>query len=658
MKPSFHFHFRWTVVAAVFLLARAIRVAAQEEPRWLTLKSPTAFAETDVETETITESVGNTHYDSDLLYLAPTLGLNLSGSIYHPNLLQFDLKGQGGYIQQDISAHGTGENASTHQTSFLQNYDVNLIFLASKPYAGGFSAARTHTFEELDMFNQAIVDTQSYGGHVGYAAGPVPFSIALKHLDQDETGMQYNSTYKQDDLSANASNNRKNGTTTLSWDIGQYYQETAGFSQNESYQYGTLLDTEKFGRDNHLDSSLTYNQDASESGQEDSTRNLMLQEDLTFRHSEAWQSFYNYNFNDAYSEPTETDSQYGVIGLRNQLFQSLASEWDVHGSLQDSTAPDASASANMYGVANSETYNKRLGDWGRLTIGNSVRYDITQENNSGVTTSVLNEQHVLKDGTPTFLSQPLVVAVAQVTDPTGAHLYLQGIDYTYFKVGPLTEIERVPTSLSLTNGSTVLVNYTVQSQPSGSYSTFSDQCQIRLDLFNGLIGVYSEIGTVDNHSAEDFVLENTFNTLSGVDVTWRWLQAGGSYETQEGNLIAYNALSTYQSATFRPSTTAAISINGRERWSRYPQENLAVNDYTLTTRFSDQLGSRLQLSVEAGVWNEQGGPLAQTLLTAGAHLRYNIGKLSLSLAYQFNQQTTISGANLRNFASLTLRRDF
>jgi hypothetical protein len=658
MKPHFPNYFGRSVAVAGILLGLAGRAAGQDTTQWLALKPPVVFAEMDVESETISETLGNTHYTSDRLYLAPTLGLDLGGSIYHPNLLQFDLKGQGGYIEQNLTTRGEGENFTTRQTSYLQNYDANVLLLANKPYAAGFTATRTHTFEDIDIFNQATVDGQSYGGHMGYDAGPVPFTIAAQHTEENETGMQYNNVYKQDDLLLSAQNNRKIGDTTFSYDLGQYNQQASDVSQCEFYQYGTLLDTEKFGPGNHLESSVNFNEEDSQSVVTNTTRNVIIQEALALQHSQNWDSFYNYNYYNAYADPAESETHSGSIGLHNQLFESLSSTWDVHGSLQDASGGGGSSSDSMYGFGNTETYTKELSDWGHLTIGNTVRYDLQQENNSGAPSTIFNEPHKLKDGAPTFLNQPLVISVDKVTDPTGTKVYIKGIDYTYFAAGDLTQLERVPTSLNLTNNSAVLVNYTVQAQPSGSYNTSTEQFQVRLDLFQGLVSVHSEIDTVENHSDQDFILENSTDTLSGADVRWNWLQAGGAYETEHANLISYTALSAYQSASFKPSETATLSLNGNERWAHYPMENMSVDDYTLTTRLSDQLGQRLQISVEGGVWNEQGGPLAQTLLTAGTHLRYTVGKLLFSLTYQFNQQQIVSGTNLRNFVSFTLRRNF
>lgn len=646
------------MLVAVICLGGAVSAAAQEETRWLTLSKPLIFTELDIEAERDTQSAGSSSYNSDRIYLAPTAGLNLKGDIYHANLLQFDIKGQGGYIEQDITANGTGGTQHSTQTSYLQNYDVNLLFLASKPYEAGFMAVKTHSFEQLDVFNQATVDAQSYGGHAGYASGPVPFTVAAKHVEENENGILYNNAYTQDDFSVNAENSRPRGETTFSYDYGQYSQQTSDISDKTTYQYGSLTDTEKFGKGSDLVSSGYFNQEDDESTFTNKSYNVILQENLLLKLSPAWDNFWNYSFDDASYQPDSSVTHSGQIGLRNQLYQSLSSEWDIHGTLQNNSGPGNNTSQDMYGIGNSETYIKRLGSWGRLTLGNTVRYDTTEENNTGMDTTILNEQHSLSDGTPVFLTQPLVISVNKVTDPTGSHIYIKGIDYNYFQVGSLTEIERIPTSLNLTNGSTVLVDYTVQSQPSGAYNTLNENFQVRLDLFNGLLGLYSQLGDLVNYTKQSFVLESGVSTLSGLDFTWRWLQAGGSYETESGNLVSYRALAAYESANFKTSPSSIISLNARERWAHYPVESLEVADYTLTTRFSDQFTTHLELSAEAGVWDEEGGPLAQTLFTAGMHAKYAIGKLLLTMSYQFNHQDTISGHNLRNFISFSARRDF
>jgi hypothetical protein len=663
MHPPLHRIPGWKLATVLCLLCRATALHGQsdsgEGTRWLTLKNWSAFTEMDVEAETDSETTGNSRFTSDRLYLAPTLGLKVDGSIYHPNLLQFDLSGQGGYLTQTLNTRtSTGQTSSTTDTSYLQNYAFNAVFLRNQPYVATFTATKTHTLEELDIFNQLIVDAQTYGGRVGYSAGPVPVSLSLQHTDENQSGLFYNNAFTQDNLEFKASNERDGaGSTFFTYNAGQYDQQASSYSEQETYQYGTLTDLEKWGRDNRftLNSSVFFDQ---ENNTNSPSQNVIVQENLTVKHTPALDSFYTYNFNDDSQGPAVAMTHFMEAGARYQLYESLSSEVDLHGTLADDTAPGSSSTDTIYGIHNSENYTKHLGDWGRLTLGNSAEYDLEDENNSGGVTPVLGEHVTVNDSTYAYLSQPLVISIQQVTDTTGSHIYIEGLDYTTINSGFLTGIRRVLSSPNLTNGAVVLVDYTVQSQPSGSIRTLNDQFQVRLDLFNGLLGIYSGLGWIKNYSSQDFVLDNEFDTLSGVDVTWYWLRTGGSYETHDSNLIEYNTLSLYQTALFRPAENSTISLDTREQWSTYPVEHLQSTDYIATTRFSQRLTPDLSFSAEAGIRNDQGGFLNQTLFAARTDIHYKIGKIYLSLDYQFNDQASPGQALVRNFVSFRLKRSF
>jgi hypothetical protein len=652
----------WKLGMAMCLLCESAALHGQSDSeagsRWLTLQQWSAFTEMDVEAERDSQTIGNSRFTSEQLYLAPTLGLKVDGSIYHPNLFQFDLSGQGGYIQQTLTTSQSGQTSSTTDTSYLQNYAVSATFLRNQPYAATFTATKIHSFEELDIFNQLVVDTQTYGGRVGYSEGPVPFSLSLQHTDENESGLLYNNVFTQDNLAFQASNDRKDaGSTQFSYNAGQYTEQASSYSEQETYQYGTLTDLEKWGADDRfkLSSLAFYDQEINTNNP---SQNVVVQENLTAQHTPDLKSFYNYNFNDDSQGTSEAMTQFLEAGLQHQLYQSLSSEVDLQGTLEDATAPGSTSTDTIYGIHNSETYIKRLGDWGRLTLGSSVLYDLEEENNSGGVTPVTGEHVTVNDSTYAYLSQPLVISIQQVTDTTGSHVYIEGIDYTTITSGFLTGIRRVISSPNLTNSAVVLVNYTVESQPSGSINTLNDQFQVRLDLFNGLLGLYSGLNSIKNYTKQDFVLDNEVDMLSGVDASWHWLKAGGSYETRDSNLITYNTLSLYQTATFQPAERSTISINGTEQWSTYPVEHLQSTDYVATTKASQELTRDLNVSAELGIRNDEGGFLNQTLFAARADIHYKIGKIFLSLDYQFNEQSSPGQVLERNFFSFKLKRDF
>ncbi len=656
---------KWLTALCLLALAQAARgqsglfqPGGPSTPQWLSFQRWSAYAEIDVESEHESETAApNSHFTSDRLYLAPTLGLDLNGSIYHPNFLDFTISGQGGYVQETLSATTSGAKLAATDTSFLQDYSVELTFLRNQPYTATFTTTKAHTLEELDIFNQLVVDTQTYGGHMGYAEGPIPFSVSVQHTDETESGLLFNNSFIQDYIQLKASSERGSGSTYFSYNIGQYDQMVSTYSEKELFQYGSLNDLEKWGPDNRftLTSSLFFDQ---EDDTNNPSQNLILQETLKIHLTPHLDNFYTYNFNDDTEGPADTTVHFLDAGLSDKLFESLQSEIDLHGALDNGSSPGSSSSETVYGIGNGESYVKRLGGWGRLTLGNTSRYDIQNEVNSGGITPVLGEHLTISDSKFAYLSQPLVISIQQVSDTTGSKIYIEGIDYTTVTSGYLTGIRRLISSPSLTNGTTVVVNYTVQSQPSGSFDTFSDQFQFRLDLFNGLVGVYSGVGWIENYTRQDFLLDNEFTTLSGVDVTWNWLRAGGSYETRASTLIDYNTTSFYQTATFVVGHESTLTINGSEQWSTYPSQNLRSADYVGNIRLSQQLSRNLAATAEIGVRNDQGGFLNQTLFAARADIHYNFGKLLLSLDYEFNQDESPGELLLRNFVAFKAKRIF
>ena len=58
-------------------------------------------------------------------------------------------------------------------------------------------------------------------------------------------------------------------------------------------------------------------------------------------------------------------------------------------------------------------------------------------------------------------------------------------------------------------GATILITYTVQTNPSGSYSVFNSQSEIRLGFRNRLADIYALYDVTRNQaSSTEFVLQN------------------------------------------------------------------------------------------------------------------------------------------------------
>src|SRR6185312_7471233 len=101
-----------------------------------------------------------------------------------------------------------------------------------------------------------------------------------------------------------------------------------------------------------------------------------------------------------------------------------------------------------------------------------------------------NEAHMVPTNGIVILTQPRDTAVIRVTDARSNPL--QPGDYTLIQTtdpGRL-HINSLGPSHSQPGG-ILLVTYTVQTNPSGSYSTFANQSQIRVTFWRDRLGVYA-----------------------------------------------------------------------------------------------------------------------------------------------------------------------
>ena len=101
-------HHRWRLLAsllAVGLLQRLSPWARAADTQWFRLDGlpePSVGLEVDGSTERIEVGGQKTTYET--LFITPTVGLQGSGSIYHPNLLAFEFNGEMGW---GLTSHPT-----------------------------------------------------------------------------------------------------------------------------------------------------------------------------------------------------------------------------------------------------------------------------------------------------------------------------------------------------------------------------------------------------------------------------------------------------------------------------------------------------------------------------------------------------------------------
>ena len=607
--------------------------------------------------------------DTRRLYLAPTVGIGWDYYLYHPDLLTFSLLAEPGYNWQQYDYAG----ATSRQNSLLLNGNFNATLLQLKPYATTFNYSRAHNEYQYDFFNSATEDIQNWGATGGYREGAVPVTVSFQHTTLDSSGLTLDSTSEQTTVSLHAQNSRRNeNLTDFDYQFSQYDSSSTyaadNFQDSSTTHYVTLTNTEHFGKSN-LNSSLTFNEQEVQGVPSDSLNATL---DFGMEHTANLRSFYDYSFARYTTDGLESINQMARAGLQHQLYESLASTIDAHGALADNTSPGATLNQQSAGTSASVAYSKRLGEWGHLSISDSASYDLTHQDSTGSQLSINNESHTVPLTGLFFLTQPLDLSVQSVTFFNGSVTLtlVRGTapagDYDVITTTDPWQIRIYstgPNHIDLTSSPVVQVNYTVHPNPTGDYSVFSDQFQVRLDFWHQRAGVYARYNFTDNQAdSAAFVLENISEFQAGADVAWKGFRADANYTDRESSLYNYQSLTLSEGYSLRvsPHTTAGIDL--RQQWSVYPNggtnSTQTVTYYSVTARCEWHPVSSLSWNSEAGYEQQRGAGEDQDLIVARSYLNWFVGKLDFRLGYEFQNQEYTAETRERHYIFLRMRRNF
>ncbi len=653
-------------VLPVLALLAAGRLAAQdaafEEPRWLRLRVP----ETSLgfEAEGLKENVdlkGSGSSSHEYLSLTPLVGAHVQGSVYHPNLLSFDINGEGGYGWATDVITSDGFKQTRHEAQELIRYLAQVNLFSAKPYNASFFASQDHTYQNYDFFNTATVDSLRYGGRVAWTTKAFSFTADMGYRDEKSDSITGVSEIADTYFNFNGINHRDGGNTTLSYNYDNYDNTlNSGETQTSVNHSVAVSDSETFGSHDQITATTGANYSRYEYFTEH-IETLNANENVTIKHTPNLDSFYSVNYNHNSQEPATSEVLQGMGGVRHRLYESLNSEFDVHGTYDDSSSPSGSSSNDRYGVGLNETYAKRTGSWGRLTIGGGLVADHEDHDNSGGNiVTVIDEPHALFFNRPATLNNPRVIpGTIRVVGPNGIPVS-EGLDYRIVTTGQLTELWRIQGSTVLRDGDTVLVSYEAESAYRASFESLNGSAQIRLDILN-TFGVYGRLNWLGNNAPPQAVVEDLLDLVGGADVNWRWLRAGAEYEDFDSNFSKYKAWRFFETFTFQPAEGSTLGVDLNQIFYRYPDDQKDTL-YQFMVHLDTQLTPWLWWNVEGGYSRQEAFGTDQDLGAARTGLRFRWGKLNIQAGYQYNYQLTeqqiASEQRDRNFFYVHLRRTF
>ena len=599
--------------------------------------------------------VGGTTSTYDQLFVTPLVGLGTSGSIYHPNLLAFDVNGELGWGWTRTSSSSPGFSQSQKSSEFTDRYLAQINLLQAKPYNASFFAAQDHTYQNYGSFDTFTVDSTRYGGRINEETDTLSLNADFGYRNENDSGFSGDTEIAETYLNFLGIQKRASGQTSLTYRIDQYDNTLDSSNRVSSLTQSVgVSDSEAFGQHKQITAAtgVTYSQ-SQYSGQQLDAVNAT--ENVSFHHTPKLDSYLMFNFATYQLHPSTANNLQGSYTVRHQLYDSLTSSPDVHGSCSDNSNPTSTSSTDRYGVGLYEGYNKRLTSQAHLTAGLGFVIDHEDDYSSGDVATTIDEPHVLYLPTspnfrPVNLNQPKVIASSILVMAGGVPL-VDGTDYQVITSGELTQIQLiVPPSaqvLSLLGGNPnaslpVLVTYQSDSLNNASYELYTASAQFRVDLFQRY-GVYGRWNWSGNNAPAGTVVQSLTDVVLGADYNWKWFRAGVEAEDYNCTYTHYEAARAYQNCTFRLDDKSTLALNFNQSFYSYSTGG-TQSQFLFLGRYNLQVFASL-------AWYVEGGGSAQEILgteafqgAARTGVNWSRGKLSVRAGYEYNNQYTSTGS--------------
>ena len=647
------------------LLTCASRAAAQfyireyQEPRWMTMRVDRVYTGIYAEAYSQTTTVaGGSESKQDRLFFGPLLGLDLSGAVYHPNLLAYRVNVDGSLGWAEDSFSGAAQQ-KTREIRFLGSFFSEVNFLDSKPFHGRLFSSYNHSHQDYDFFNRIYVDTWRYGGSLNYLTGPFYFLATLSHETSDATGNPIPIWSESTIATASITHQRKSGSSSVAGSINDYTRTDFGAASTGLDYNLNLADSEDFGPRKNWHSVLNASYNHLESMTVPShlytaTANLRAE------HSDRLSSQYAANYSRNTYGSSENDNLSGNLLVEHKLFDSLITDVTLQGYRYVASSDTDEQKSWQFGGGPGFRYTKRLSRTSSLTAYETLGYFHTDVQSSGGLIPVLDEQYFFGTGGGFItLRQPNVVGSSIVITDT-SHLppggYIEGLDYDLIPNGQFTLIQR-RTGSRLPDA--VLVSYNFIASPSGSYDTLNNACGLRLDFFDNHLSAYTRFNLSRNNGAANLVVQDLNILVIGAEGHWKALRAGGEYELYDSDLSPYHALRFFQSLTFTPEERSTVSFNFTESFITYQSAGREDQNYTATVHYNRAITRRLIFNFETGVSQRFGEGTDQTLAVCRPQLQYAAGKFSAAAGYDLNYDEYLnSQTRIRNLGFVRLRKEF
>lgn len=498
--------------------------------------------------------------------LRPTLNLDMEAFIGHKNLIDLTARAQLGIEQRWIDSDTSGGKEDNLDNAYL--YDIEaLVFGASRlPFT--VYTRRDQQFLDRDFSTSIINTVMETGVRANYQSEVAPTSLHIfyNENDQDDAGGTNDYSYTQFTVAFQNSllfspNHRLETVYTFD-DIS----EDLTNSTTQDYTRNDLLLTNiiTFGDRNQNESRsyLRYYDQSADFG----FTSLRLEEQLRLQHSDTLDSRYNIRAERLERGGVDQNLINGFATVTQQVFDSLTLTGTA-GSDYFSTSEDFE-SYSVYGRG-SGIYTKEAGP-GRIVSSAGLGYNAQHNGERGGTISVVNDPRVYIDPNPIVIERRNIVQGSIVVrGATGIPTFVEGTDYTVDYFPDRAEIRPIVGG-AITNGTALLINYTIGPEPESDIGTLETDLAFRYTFTEGALnGVslytsYRRIDhTLDTADPSQFALDDSETLIYGVEYQRGWLELLAEQEHRRStqnpyDITRFQALGEYPLA---PGSRVGVQVD-------------------------------------------------------------------------------------------------
>lgn len=593
-------------------------------------------------------SLGTVYRDSNRQYLEGGIHLISAGSIYHPNLLSFNL---------DLNIAGHRSKNTLFSDAAVNNdinntYDLRLLFLKKKKINLELYSKRNFSSHDRVFWERYFTTIKSSGIRLYSRLKHLPFELEIYNLHMKSESLSYlERNEKSDNIEL------RMPLLKSSWGRLFFFLRNKNYSESVfNIHYKSLDMTGSFNyrygnRDRNILSSMaSYNRIK---GNYDFEVFNFRTGNLHYLRSNLFlNTTYKLTVDNSFRRSYKRHDLYGE--LNHRLFESLNSEVLLGGRREDSQYQKVRAVRNQVTFY----YKKRI-PTGRILF----RYSNLNE-----WARYSSEEPEAGAGDLLEFSYTDVVIVTQpginresirVTDPEFTYVYVEGIDYQLDIFNNVITITRLPGG-AIPRGGKILVYYEYLTYPDFRLKLHSYQIDCRLVFLKYFQLIYGK-RAVSNIITSIYLVppyENYDRDIYGAQFNSRFLNVDYTFERHDSNL------STYKSTNFRISghlrlfrrfllranlTKSHIDFETVDFFSKFDAYSIE-SDYNMSINSAASIIYR-KIAYETPIYTRD----RESILVK---FRWTFRRIILDIYYERILGLTDTYERGRNFFSLILRRTF